>query len=250
MASSRVSFTIGAFACLSILAGCDEPLASDEGGSTSNSASGAPTASSTGSGGEGGGGAVPADPCSPFVGSVVAVEYGEGAGFGQDKMPAIVQGPPKGGGEDHGSLDVLSLGNGGRITLAFGDRVIKNGPGPDFVVFENAFYAGGDPASPFAEIAGVEVSEDGTTWVPFPCTATESPWDACAGWHPVLANPDENQIDPLDFSAAGGDAFDLSAVGLEQARFVRITDRVDLVGDTPSFDLDAVALTNSICTSE
>lgn len=242
MATSRFSLSIGALALGSILAGCDEPISSGDSASTTK------TTTSTASGG--GGGAGPVDPCSPFVGSVVDVSYGEGAGFGQDAMPGIVMGAPMGGGEQHGSLDVVSLGNGGRITLAFGDRVIDDGPGPDFVVFENAFYAGGDPESPFAEIAGVEVSEDGATWFAFPCTATEPPWGACAGWHPSYANPDENDLDPLDPAQAGGDAFDLADVGLAHARFVRITDRVDLVGDTPSFDLDAVALTHSTCTSE
>ena len=236
------SFAVAALVVL--LPACDDAASTDGAASTTTSAT-----SSTSSGSGGAGGAA-VDPCSPFVGSVVDVQYGDGAGFGQDQMPDIVLGPPKGGGAQTGSLDVVALGNGGRITVAFGDRTIDDGPGPDFIVFENAFYAGGDPSQPFAEIAGVEVSEDGTTWKAFPCTATESPWTGCAGWHPTLANPDENDVDPLDPSVAGGDAFDLADVGLAHARFVRITDRVDLVGATPSFDLDAVALVNSTCSAE
>ncbi|MFO0612701.1 MAG: hypothetical protein U0414_08950 [Polyangiaceae bacterium] len=241
MAASRFSPSPSwALFLVASLAACD-PTTTTDSSATLSSSSGA---------GLGGGGAAPADPCSPFVGSVVDVQYGEGAGFGQEHMPGVVMGPPLGGGEQHGSLDVVSLGNGGRITVAFGDRTIEDGPGPDFIVFENAFYAGGDPASPFAEIAAVEVSEDGSSWTAFPCTATAAPWGACAGWHPTLANPEDNDLDPLDPAVAGGDAFDLADIGVTRVRFVRITDRVDLVGDTPSFDLDAVALVHSTCSAE
>lgn len=185
------------------------------------------------------------DPCSPFVGSVVDVTYGPGAGFGQDDFPTIVMGPPEGGGDLQGSLDVLSLGEGGVITLAFGDQTIVDGEGPDFIVFENPFYAGGDPDQVYDELATVEVSEDGTTWTAFPCTALEAPFGSCAGWHPVYADAAENDIDPLDPAVAGGDAFDLADIGVTQARFVRITDRADQAG--LSFDLDAVALVHASC---
>jgi len=140
----------------------------------------------------------------------------------------------------------VSLGNGGSVTLELGARIVDE-PGPDFIVFENAFFAGGDPSQPFAELATVEVSEDGETWTAFPCTADAPPYGTCAGWHPVYANVDENDIDPLDPSVAGGDAFDLADVGVESARYVRITDRVDLVGMNGVFDLDAVAAVHSEC---
>jgi hypothetical protein len=57
--------------------------------------------------------------------------------------------------------DVVSLGEGGVITLSFG-APISNGPGPDFAVFENAFN------DRFLELAFVEVSSDGQTFVRFP----------------------------------------------------------------------------------
>jgi hypothetical protein len=162
-------------------------------------------------------------------------------------LPDIVLGPPKGGGAGNGSLDVVTLGNGGSITLGFAPSVIVDGDGPDFIVFENPFDVGGDPKKPFAELATVEVSDDGQNFQGFPCTATAYPYGSCAGWHPVFANPDENTIDPTDPAVAGGDAFDLADLGVSEARYVRITDRVDLTGANGTFDLDAVSIVHAAC---
>jgi hypothetical protein len=185
--------------------------------------------------------------CSPFITNVIHVDYGAGAGFGQGSFPAVVEGPPKGGGCCKGSLNVLSLGDGGSIVVEFGQTIV-DGPGPDFIVFENAFDIGGDPKNPYADPASVEVSADGANWVGFPCTASAYPWGACAGWHPVFANPDVNAIDPLDPATAGGDAFDLadlpSDAGVTDVRYVRIVDRPDIPGD---FDLDAIGVVHGRC---
>jgi hypothetical protein len=150
-------------------------------------------------------------------------------------------------GDAAASLDVASLGNGGAITLGFAPSMIVDGPGPDFIVFENPFYAGGEKNSVFAELATVSVSADGQDFQAFPCTATAPPYGSCAGWHPVYANPDKNDIDPTDPTRAGGDAFDLADLGLSEARFVRITDREDLTGLNGVFDLDAVSIVNAAC---
>ncbi|MBW2457413.1 MAG: hypothetical protein JRI68_23095 [Deltaproteobacteria bacterium] len=171
----------------------------------------------------------------------MSVSYGPGQSFGQSLMPAVAQGPPRGGGCCFGSTDVVSLGNGGEIVVGFGDWSIVDGPGPDFVVFENAFEG---PAGIFAELATVAVSEDGQSWTEFPCTATELPWGSCAGHHPVLLDGDAAVVDP---DTAGGDAFDLADLGLETARYVRIVDRPDLEGMDGVFDLDAVGIVNAAC---
>jgi hypothetical protein len=63
----------------------------------------------------------------------------------------------------------------------------------------------------------------------------------------VLANPDQNDIDPLDPEAAGGDAFDLAELGLEFVRYVRLEDMPDDAPDIRTFDLDAVAIVNAGC---
>ncbi len=85
------------------------------------------------------------------------------------------------------------------------------------------------------------------TFHAFPCTATAYPYGSCAGWHPVLANADTNEIDPTDPAVAGGDAFDLADLGVTEARFVRITDRVDLTGVAGTFDLDAASIVHAEC---
>jgi hypothetical protein len=187
-------------------------------------------------------------PKERFASGVVSFEPGECGGFGLPELPEIVLGPPVGGGTLLGGLDVVSLGRGGSIVLSFAPTEIVDGPGADFVVFENAFFAGGDPSQPFAELAEVSVSEDGQTWKTFPCTATEYPYGQCAGWRPVRSSPG-NGISPLDPEVAGGDPFDLADVGLSRAKFVRIVDKGTQACSPPpaganngGFDLDAVAV--------
>lgn len=190
-------------------------------------------------------------PASRFASRVVEVKLGDCAGFGLAAMPDVVLGPPEGGGDTQGSLDVLSLGVGGSISLSFEADPIVDGPGTDFLVFENAFFAGGNPLKPFAELATVSVSDDGVTWSTFPCTALATdpaPYGACAGWHPVRS-ASSNGVSPFDPEKAGGDPFDLADLGVKRARFVRIVDRG--LGECPKspaekvstvgFDLDAVA---------
>jgi len=184
---------------------------------------------------------------SRFATTVESFVAGPGPSFGQDNLPDVVLGPPKGAGAVNGSLDVVTLGNGGSITLGVAKSWIVDGPGPDFIVFENAFYVNGDASQPYAELASVEVSDDGQHFEAFPCTATEPPYDGCAGFHPVYANPDKNAIDATDPALAGGDAFDLADLGVTRASFVRITDRVDLTGANGTFDLDALSIVNADC---
>lgn len=225
---------------------------SDAGGSGVG-AGGAGASGGDGSGGDAGGGGagfggggpiVCSAQTSPFATGVVSHQFGPGQDFGQDAFPDNVFGPPYGGGDSAGSLDVVSLGDGGTVVLRFTDNAIVDGPGPDFIVFENAFAFGPNPGDVYAELGTVAVSDDGVTWLELPCTADGPPFGQCAGWHPVFANPDENAIDPTDPATAGGDAFDLADIGLTEARYVRITDRLDL---PDVFDLDAVAIANGAC---
>jgi hypothetical protein len=131
--------------------------------------------------------------------------------------------------------------------LEFVDNEVYDGEGPDILVFENAFLQrpGDNPDLGFFELAKVEVSWDGVEWTAFPYdTATRQ---GCAGHHPVLANADENDLDPTDPNVAGGDPFDLQTIGLKAVRFVRITDVLGQGGDeeTSGFDLDAVVAVHS-----
>lgn len=197
-------------------------------------------------------GALPALVCvgtgPRFATGAPSHEFGPGQSVGQEHFPEWVLGPPEGGGACKGATtNVISLGNGGFIELEFAGNAIVDGPGPDFIVFENAFGVNCDPTNIFAELATVSVSDDGVTWTDFPCTATKAPYGACAGTHVVYANAKTNAIDPTDPAVAGGDPYDLADIGVTRARFVRITDRVDLDGSSGVFDLDAVSIVHPFC---
>ena len=62
---------------------------------------------------------------------------------------------------------VVSLGDGGSITLSFA-LPITNGSGADFAVFENGFPLNGVPNAAFLELATVSVSSDGVHFFTFP----------------------------------------------------------------------------------
>ncbi|MEM1008921.1 MAG: cell surface protein, partial [Myxococcota bacterium] len=125
---------------------------------------------------------------------------------------------------------------------------IADGPGIDFVIFENAFE---NAVGSFAEPAEISVSVDGSKYVTFPCDPRGISWPfaQCAGVRPVFSSP-LNQISPFDRKRAGGDGFDLRDVGLRFARFIRIRDRSRALessgiwceGESAGFDLDAVAI--------
>jgi hypothetical protein len=201
----------------------------------------------------------------PFADQVVGYQIGTGGGAGQAEMPGIVLGPPHGGGAFQGSTDTLSLGLGGWIVLAFTTGSIVDGPGADFTVFENPFLTIGlVTGPPFAEPGTVSVSDDGVTWKTFPCALDDPPYyPGCAGVYPVFANANDPAA-PSPFvpctipiqqlvgvpvatfqppDCSGGDSFDLAAVGLSAARFVRIdASQLEPGADgTAGFDLDAVA---------
>lgn len=239
---------VGAWSLLLVacLTGCGAGGATDDGmGGMAGAAGGAAGA------GSGGAAAGPAPEACVVSGGLFVLEvrdhaFGSGQDVGQDEFPELIYGPPRGAGERAGSTDhVVALGDGGFVELSFGDWGIVDGEGADFIVFENAFAIGGDPEDPYAELARVSVSRDGETWVPFPCAADEYPYDSCAGWRPVLANADENELDPTNPEEAGGDAFDLAGIGLDWVRFIRIEDVSDAL--ELAFDLDAVSVVHPGC---
>ena len=161
------------------------------------------------------------------------------------------------------SLPVVSLGDGGSITLTF-LKPIRNGAGADFAVFENGI------TDDFLELAFVEVSSNGTTFYRFPSVSL-TPTATQVG-------PFDQVIDPTNLNnLAGkyrrgfGTPFDLAELtgrpGLDvnNVTHVRITDvvgsinplygSVDSLGNiindpwatafgTGGFDLDAVGVLN------
>lgn len=161
---------------------------------------------------------------------------------------------------------VVSLGDGGSITLTFAN-LITNGAGADFAVFENGFGAG---SGLFAELGHVEVSSDGVNFVRFPSVSLTQTNTQVGGF---------GSIDPTDINnlagrhpALFGTPFDLAElIGLSalldvnRVTHVRIVDVVGsinpafgtrdsqgrLINDpftTPfasgGFDLDAVGVIN------
>ncbi|MCI0344982.1 MAG: thrombospondin type 3 repeat-containing protein, partial [Chloroflexi bacterium] len=209
----------------------------------------------------------------PFLDAVVSWQIGMGGGGREAELPGVVLGPPRGTGAFGGSTDTFSLGLGGQIVVEFRDNVLVDGPGPDLIVFENAFLQRGlTTLDPFAEPGAVSVSADGVTWATFPCAADEPPFHAgCAGVYPVFANADDPLSPPAsipsttpiaalvgvpidDFvppAGAGGDAFDLATVGLAAVRFVRVDAsqrRFGLEG-LAGFDLDAMVAVHSVETA-
>ena len=208
---------------------------------------------------------------SRFATQVVQFNQGSGSGV---FVPANALGHPRGGGLFMGSTHVLSLGDGGSVTLGFA-VVISDGPGVDFLVFENPFLVG-DLRS-YGEPFFVEVSSDGIQFARFPTSyagpqVQPGPFDpfpigtyaGFGGAHPVSANDLTSPgIDPFDPCTAGGEAFDLAAlrshplvrsgaVVLSAINYVRLVDvRSGIDQDTNgrtvyavagSADIDAVAV--------
>lgn len=154
---------------------------------------------------------------------------------------------------------VVSLGDNGSITLGF-PRPIRDGPGADFVVFENAF------SEEFLELAYVEVSDDGARWARFPSHSLET---NRLDEYGLAACSDATAYGGLAGKTVQGTgvAFDLAllrgnaeGVDVDGIRYVRI---VDICGDgscldsygnpifdpypthgSPGFDLDAVGALN------
>jgi len=177
-------------------------------------------------------------------------------------VDATWQTPERALGQAQGtSGDIVSLGEGGRITMTFSDP-IANGTGDDFAIFENSF------SDTFLELARVEVSSDGANFFGFSAISLT----------PNAIGP-YGLIDPTDIDGLAGKyrqgwgtGFDLALLsgidGLDifNVGYVRL---IDIVGDgsmfddaaTPNpifdpyetigsagFDLDAVGVLNSAST--
>ncbi|MFA7235397.1 MAG: hypothetical protein WC058_00915 [Phycisphaeraceae bacterium] len=128
------------------------------------------------------------------------------------------------------SFDIVSLGNGGQITLTF-DQPITDGAGADFAVFENAV------TDTFLELAFVEVSSDGVNYFRFINDSLTA--------EPVSAF---GIVDPTDIDGfAGkyklgfGTPFDLASLAgtpgldIQAVTHVRL---IDVIGDGSALDSD------------
>ncbi len=153
--------------------------------------------------------------------------------------------------------NVLPLGDGGAITLTFA-QPITNGPGYDFVVFENAV------TDSFLELAYVAVSSDGSNFYTFPSVSLTS--GPVGAFDPI----DTTEVHNLagKFLLGYGTPFDLnelagqSGLDVGAVTHVRITDVVGNGSTTDSldhpiydpyptvntsgFDLDAVGVIHAV----
>jgi len=198
-------------------------------------------------------------------GDYASQSYGDGEGTGEEPNrfathviefsgggnTDLILGGPRGRGLYQGSIHVLSLGDNGSVTVGF-DVVITNGPGSDFIVFENPFYINGTNGAVFAELSYVEVSSDGSHFARFPSISLTPPGGMMypdnivnlAGVYPVLANVDTNNIDPFDPDDAGGDPFDLDDLltdslvqsGLVDLQNINYIQLIDIYGDGSCLD--------------
>ena len=150
--------------------------------------------------------------------------------------PNLATNGVRGGGDSSSGTDVFSLsleaGVSDYITLSWSGLRVTNGPGADFVVFENAFQVSG--GAYFMDPTLVFLSQDGTNWVEYPAdyinedetTYSSDPamWVGFAGIHPVRLNVDTNPVDPFDQELAGGDHFDLDTLPTTDASSQSIRD--------------------------
>lgn len=190
------------------------------------------------------------------------VSFSPGAGLDFSQFPPFAYPPsnvlgPAMTPRQNDPFDVVPLGRGGQLTVAFA-RPIRNGPGFDFAVFENGFDAF------FLELAWVEVSSDGENFFRFP-NSSLTPNPVGAFQIPAI---DPTRVSGLasKYAAGYGTPFDLASlpVEVESIRFVRL---VDIVGDgnardsagrviydpyqtelTAGFDLDAVGVLHEALT--
>jgi hypothetical protein len=175
------------------------------------------------------------------------------------------------------AFEIVTIGNGGRLTLKFNHRVAndKNNPyGIDFIIYGNAAvrgspnWANGNPeqttvtGSVFAEPGIVAVSQDGNNWYYFsdgPYADDFAPtgsyeWDDVNDvWaeeldptRPIDPNLTANSLNgktvaeviELYNGSAGGTGFDIALLGLDWIQYVRIENKP---GSSATTEIDAIA---------
>lgn len=184
-----------------------------------------------------------------FIDTVYYFQPGTGQNNGQSSeyFPLNIFGPPSKNASssipEASPNEVLSIGLSGEIIVGFKNAFIKDGPGIDFIIFENAFV---NPINKqvFAEPAVVSVSEDGINFIDFPFNTLTL--EGCAGTNPTIGK--EN---PFDYPNCGGNGFDIATVGLTKIKYIKIKDITEIVLQNQNhpfynptlsgFDLDAVA---------
>lgn len=180
------------------------------------------------------------------IDTVYSTSFGSNTQFGQSNtyFPMNIFGLPdslaRKDSPSSSENQVSALGLNGSITVGFRNKMLRDMPGSDFTIFENAFeFMGGRI---FIEPAVVQVSKDGETFFTFPFDSLTL--KGCAGITPT--NGDEDVFSP---EVSGGNSFDLSDIGLDSIIAIRIIDVSSIIlnQDHPlyspivnGFDLDAI----------
>lgn len=162
--------------------------------------------------------------------------------------------------------ELVSIGEGGSLTVAFDEPVINDAANPfgiDLLIFGNAFYwdndwPNGNAGALASEGGVVEVSDDGQNWflapgvdadgafptlgyLDLPGAYSDQPGSVLSDFtRPVDPAFDATGFDFVDIVAAysgsgGGVGIDIGALGLSQISFVRITNPIGS-GFTPEID--------------
>ena len=112
-------------------------------------------------------------------------------------------------GRPGGTMDVVSLGDGGKAVLTFASP-IYNGPGPDFAVFENGFANAQNPDTWALELGFVEVSSDGENFFRFPAVTYVQTETQLGNAGPIV--PSQLHNFASKYGAFYGTPFDLDEV--------------------------------------
>lgn len=210
-----------------------------------------------------------AAPAGPPRCATQVVSYAAGSGAGVAyQQPASALGEPSrftGTGIEPGAVtpfrppflpsEVVSVGRGGHLVLAFAEPIVDDPRHPfgiDLIVYGNAFcgdlaYPAGIAGATFAEGGSIEVSADGIAWSPVTGAVADGGLPTL-GWQDTLPYSTAPGAVPTDFAwpvdpavtpdsilglpwgdlvaayggGAGGTRIDLASAGVASARFIRI----------------------------
>ncbi|HEY2572668.1 MAG TPA: Ig domain-containing protein [Verrucomicrobiaceae bacterium] len=193
--------------------------------------------------------AVPGVTGDPYADHVVSFQPLTPGGFGSAFVPDNITGPPDGKGTyapASGQNEVASLharvGAGGSVVVEFTNNIVELGSGPDFTVFENVFFIGGNASQRFMEPAMVWVALFDDEWYRFPIDVVPP-----ADGKPLnLMNPfyynkgfagrnGTTGADPTNPLVSGGDTFDIDELAIPGLTWIRYV-KIQSTGDSAIFD--------------
>lgn len=221
----------------------------------------------------------PALASDPWADRVVSFSAGIGGSDGYDLASSALGSPTRFTGVSFGfpsavtpfsppfePTDIVSLGIGGQITVAFDEPVTNDSANPygiDLLIFGNSFFYDADwPNGRVGGFAGegglIEVSADGVAWHAVPLLAADAGYptlgylDLATPYSDIPGLVESDFTRPVDPSfdasdktyaeivaayqgSGGGLGVDLASVGLSAISFVRVSNP-DGVGGTPEID--------------